>query len=475
MLSDVVKTLRSYANAFQLYEKALGMSCNTSDDSYNILYNQTRLLLMIFTEYTAANGYINLLKYVNLDGITDLEGLLIPIDVILTKFEAVLVSFPDQHGWDLYFNLLTCYLMYVEFSEPLIPEKFLQVCKQFIELSHKLLQVQLDALENDSSMETESDAKVIEDAKKNLKEVDGIPVNQPMHSDTEVAEMSDSITPQTLIDSLSLIYKFIAAVTETIIESRKMDEVGLNHVHINYLDDLMSRFLIQVNEIRSSFVQVTTVDTKELKLAIRSVEGLSIIANGSLQTLEKFIDNSDPQEIEEQLHIVDILQTACTNPPPGIPEWTLCCMLDKVLRTAQHLLTSLRSQLISGSAKDNTNQLSPTVFRLCDILNSRCDNEIRRFCIKKQELQTSTSPEQTDDTINLLLKNAQTLATNSAAIAQLSCGFREYIIDKLKRNYIFQQAKLRVHVILGTEAEYRTASDLEEFLNENSQYTVLSS
>jgi len=74
LLSDVKKSLRYYVEAFKMYE--LGLSCmkeSTERTIYNISYNESRLLLQIYTDYLANDGYINILQYIKLDDIPNVN------------------------------------------------------------------------------------------------------------------------------------------------------------------------------------------------------------------------------------------------------------------------------------------------------------------------------------------------------------------------------------------------------------------
>lgn len=93
--------------------------------------------------------------------------------------------------------------------------------------------------------------------------------------------------------------------------------------------------------------------------------------------------------------------------------------------------------------------------------------------IKKTELDQHAEPHTIKEghlkTIEILERNATTLLTNAKDIAHRSCGFSEYITDKLKRNYIFGQATLRLQMLEST------STALPEDLEDHPYYQALRS
>lgn len=453
-MSDIKKTLRFFAKAFQSYERALTAPESSTNDSYNIYYNQTRLMLKIFTDYTANDGYINLLEYVNLDDCPEVFDLFLPLPSIIQRFEMVAEKFPEECAWDLRFNLLTCYLTFVETQNSASGEEIVVVSSKFIELAQALHQELLqeladwnsnldDILDNDKLKED----GLIQQTDYDLKTGSGVKSNLREEQKSELVEMLDEITPQGFIDTASVCYKFIETVMETIIESRNDPESTINPVQLNYLEDTLGKFLAQINDIISS-VKFKDVSTEEVEQALRSIECLRTVSSGDLNSLLNFLESSDVSNIDIQLSNVDIMQVAILSQPHMGPDeqWRLCTALNKTLQQAQNLLSEKRTKIVSAKLKDSENELSPLVFKLCDVLIIRSDNELRRWVIKKSMLQ-SAAADQDIKVMNILLKNASALLANASAIAQQPCGFREYVTDKLKRNYVYQQSSHRITLL----------------------------
>ena len=131
--------------------------------------------------------------------------------------------------------------------------------------------------------------------------------------------------------------------------------------------------------------------------------------------------------------------------------WQIRTYLSRTLGKLQTILAERQSNIISGKTKNKDNELSPIVFSLCDVMINRADNELSRCLLKQTELnqlQGQSHPEEDIvKTIELLQQNAKTLLVNAKSIAHRSCGFSEYITDKLKRNYIYGQASIRLDII----------------------------
>ncbi|AMD19430.1 HBR529Cp [Eremothecium sinecaudum] len=469
ILSDVVKTLRFYSKAYETYEQALKVDSGSISDSYNIYYNETRLLLKIFTEYTGANGYINVLKYVNLSGVPGLNEILLPLSAIIQKFEFVVSEFPDHCSWDLYFNLMTCYLTYAEYVDSPAGSELVSISTRFIELSHQVLRMHSEALADWSSPENNS--PTAKEIQKQNTDVDlrtgaGIRHNTPSQSETELLVMFDGITPQTFIDTLVTTYKFIYAITEILMDFKSDPVQDINEAQVNYLEDLIAKFLNQTDDAFGSLSFTDTLDVSELQLARRAINGLQVAATGQLETIKEFLNQSTTTEMEVLLSSVDLLQAAYPF-VPKMQQWELCCLLNTTLKSCQDMLSTESNSIKSGKSKQ-MDQLSVTVFRLCDVMVSRADNEIRRMQIE-QASTTEKSMEISDKT-EILHKNAKVLLEGAMEIAKQPCGLREYVIDKLKRNYIFLQAKLRACVISGDNGY--DSDELHDLLSSYPQYCI---
>ena len=97
-------------------------------------------------------------------------------------------------------------------------------------------------------------------------------------------------------------------------------------------------------------------------------------------------------------------------------------------------------------------QLSHVTFQLCDVLVNSSDNELRRYAIKRSSGLQQT-PEEAR-TLEILMKNANVFLSNAVAISSKPCGLQETIIDKLKRNYIHNQAKERLFFLQHLEQNF---------------------
>ncbi|AGO10302.1 AaceriABL154Wp [[Ashbya] aceris (nom. inval.)] len=455
ILSDVVKSLRFYSQAYTAYEQGLFAREPTDNDTYNILYNQSRLLLKVFSEYRAADDYIDLLSYVNLDAVPEASSILLPLPAIVSKFEAAVARFPEKCGWDLYFNLLTCFLMYLEAADE-VPE-FETSYARFEAMAYELLQRMQREIESLEPLQAKEE---------DLPPSGEQPAVASMESSTtETVEMMDSASPQGLADSLVLIYRAVQLALEAALDGARFSLPD---------PDIRNRLLLSASRLRNnvegahSFAcGLAGADTKELRLARHSLECLDALLATDLARFEALMQSADPADIDAQLCNVDLLQTATTYIQDLDTCWKLCGLLDRTLRTCQELLTAERSRIIS--TQSDLHRLSPTVFRLCDVLTSRADNDVHRLYIQKQGAAET-------GVLRILYKNARTLLGNSAAFAQKSCGFREYVTDKLKRNYVYHQAQRRLLFFDGQGGEATEAhTAVHEVMLQQPYYCVLPS
>lgn len=470
-LSDIKKTFTSYLKAFQSYEKALCGLYPTEEESYNIYYNQTRLLIKIFVEYMACDGYINLLQYVNLKDVPEINLVDLSLDSIMERFEMVVEKFPKHCTWDFYFNLLTCYLTFVEIKENIKGEVLINLTSKFINVAYQLLKSHMKQLEDLCTIQITEDPISIEiDNVQNNSEYNlqtGIGVKSRCNNTVtgELVEMSDDITYHSFIDSLLLCYKYIEILMECLLESRISNDSLLNIIQINHLYDIINAFYFQVQDIEKT-IDFQDAQSSEIQLIKRSIEALTFVETGDILKLENFILNTDQSHIELVLSNVDVLQFAIDNFPKEV-HWSLSTILNKVLTQAQILLSNRRAEIISDPCKKFSNELSPVVFKLCDIMISRSDNELRRFVIKKEELNDKFTDD--NNTMDILMKNAQILLDNASDLAHKSCGLREYIIDKLKRNHIYGQAIQRIKLL----SQQKPSSDVSLDINNHPFYSTL--
>ncbi|SCW03980.1 LAFE_0H03268g1_1 [Lachancea fermentati] len=464
-LSDIKKTLRLYLEAYRSYERAIGAPGSTLDESYNVSYNQTRLFLKIYTEYTANDGHINILKYVNLEDLPDVNLLCLNLPAIIERFHYVGTEFDDRCTWDFYFNLLICYLSLVE-NEDLIGEQLVDLFTKFTEISQKLIQEHIQELEKlmDDESTGEGSNEIFEPQEMkssfDMSTGKGIKLNSEKPAKAEFAEVEDGLTPETFLETLSVSVRFITAMMEILVETSNADQLSVNEFQRNYLEDGLNKFFLHLQDVRHN-VKVSSADSSDLDLAFRSMQGLKIVISGSLEDLQSFVSSSC-ENLDVFLSDVNIIETAVSLYNDYDSVWKLRALFGNTLSKVQTVLSSKRSAIITGELKNMENELSPTVFKLCDAMITRADNEFERWAIlNRQAIQEQSQTPDNLKTLQVLEKNGKVLLSNASAIAQKPCGFREYVTDKLKRNYIYQQAHHRLEYLTnGSISE--TVSDIIE-------------
>ncbi|CCF56200.1 hypothetical protein KAFR_0A07660 [Kazachstania africana CBS 2517] len=455
LLSDIKKSLRFYLIAYNLYEVGLTtQEERTESCTYNICYNQTRLLLQIHTDYLANNGYINILRYINLEDIPDIEKILLELPDIISRLENVLSSFSEDNiTWDLKFNLLTSYLSMVESSD-LTRESvnLIDLCNRFIDLSQNLISSQINELKSwDSSSEgQDSNISTFQrdtlDSDNSVDRTRGTGIltgNNNEGDSSEMMEVSDQVTTDSLSELLTNCYKFSQSVMEFCIENVNSNDATINEVQNNYLVDLITKFLLYLDDVLSSILVEEKIEIKheDLDIVRFAIEGLKIITvTNRPDELVTYINSASIEGIELNLSKIDLLEFAINqiDDEQKDVQWGLATLLNRILNDTRSRLSLSRNECI----KTNSDLLSRMVFQLCDVTITSSDNELRRFAIRKRENSDANT-----EVLNILMKNAVTLVTNAMNIAEKSCGLQETIVDKLKRNYIFNQARLRSQLL----------------------------
>ncbi len=486
ILSDIKKTLRFYIQASELYTKALHCTNEASQaNRYNILYNQVRLYLVVYTEYVAANGYINILNYINnLEELVGLDQIIFTLPEITQKFESVLQECTsDNSVWDLKFNLLTCYLLLIEGINGVNPgigweldgaQVLTLFQEKFYPCFRELVDDIITSLKEWSEIQQSTDAELNNglDEKGFQKDAlqdqqasnDGTGVKHMQDSDqqeTSLMEVSDQITPDTLIETYTIAYKLIEAITALIVESKYNGKNALfNDSQIFFFVDALKRFQAQLEEPLLDGQDQQIVDSLDINLSKFSIYGQLMLLEGNIQkeSLTKYLEEFElpfgqynDQEIDIKILSVkaDLIETILSTlddgqqiTPANVEEqWFFSSMLSKIYQTISKQLNERRGDVISGKIRGLSDQLSNIVFRQCDIIINASDNDLLRAF-----LMSIRNPSETR-TIEILQKNARTFLTNAMKIAERPCGLEECIVDKLKRNYIFNQAKNRLAIL----------------------------
>ncbi|CAI4035925.1 hypothetical protein SMKI_14G1340 [Saccharomyces mikatae IFO 1815] len=477
LLSDIKKCLRFYLKALEYYENGLTALESTQEGKYNIYYNETRLFLQIYTDYLANNGYINILQYVKMDDMPDLSSLILSLPQITQRFEIVYETFPEQRTWDLQFNLLTCYLTLIESLYDTFPptvgmegSDILTLTNKYIEIFQHLVNYLLQELQNwsDPTVQESGDIDaglqrdtLDEDAMHMARDGTGIRTNGRSQPQAETMDVSEQVTPSSLTEVLVNSLKFNHALMELIIESKmasgKTSETEvLNPVQINFLEDTTNKFYLQLCDIIDSISTAIPIDLKEIGFTKILIEGLNTITSGTFESLQNFVlettsftnflaDNDVQGRIDLSLIRVDIVEFAILCSEECFPNaaWKLSGLLTKVLAEARTLLTNQRNHILFVKDQRLNEHLSHVVFQLCDVLVNSSDNELRRYAIKQCSEESQKTPDGAR-TLEILMKNATVFLNNAVLISSKPCGLQETIIDKLKRNYIHNQAKERL-------------------------------
>ncbi|SCV05286.1 LANO_0H04148g1_1 [Lachancea nothofagi CBS 11611] len=473
-LSDVKKTIRQYALAFNSYEQGLNAPSSTVGGSYHIYYNQTRLLLKMYSDYIANDGSVNILQYVDLTDMGNLDMLFKPLPIITERFELAIAKFRDACSWDIYFNLLTCYFSQLEDYSELSGDQILELYERFKSTARRVIQLHLEELESwEAPSDTATPAPL--DA---VPTVDGNSGHSASEdNELEVMEMQDEITAKTLLDTLVVCYRCIATLIELLVESRNGTFAAINDVQANYLEDDTQQFKLQLDAVvrEEAGLNLGSLETDELQLAVWSIDGLIVVSSTGFEGLKTFIagiaDSGRDTCVDKLLIAVDLLHLVRQHPKNNLKHnqarlWAVCTEAGRLLSTVEAKLAQKRQDTISGILKENDNELSPVVFKLCEVMISRSDNELYRHLIKATE--ASHGDPAAAKTAGILLRNAQVLLKNASTIAQQPCGFREYISDKLKRNYIYKQATER----LGFMENGATTSTILELAQEHPFYNA---
>ena len=473
LLSDIRKTLRFYLEAYEHYENGLTKAIEkTEKGSYDISYNETRLMLQIYNDYLFNSGYINILQYVKLDDIPNLNEILKTLPEIVNNLEAVYNNYsnnPKIDQWDLQYNLLTSYMSLLESNDyyNIKSGDIIEISNKFVQLSQVLIRRQIQELENFEQFITQDNVQdddnlvrdTLDESNTNSSnDGSGIITNpENNRNKEEKMEVSDQITKETLSEVFLNCYKFIETILEIIIQSKMILMTDnnidkLNEVQINYLIDLIDKLYAQLNDIEITELGGFTMDMKDINIAKFSIDGDKKILQGDIDEFLKYenLEVGDSEyEIDIAFDMVKIdgleLSIECFTNQDSLMEWELSSLLSKKINALIKKFSTERNDILTNSKFDQEkmDKLSSVVFTLCNIYVTSSDNELRRFAIKS----SYPSDDNAIKTANILLKNSKVLLTNAQKISQQACGMQETIVDKLKRNYIYNQATTRLQLL----------------------------
>ncbi|KAG0658167.1 hypothetical protein C6P45_002237 [Maudiozyma exigua] len=478
LLSDIRKTLRFYLEAYEYYQIGLNTTIEqTEKGSYDISYNETRLMLQIYNDYLFNSGYINILQYVKLDDIPNLNQILKTLPEIVLSLETVYNTYSNNSQidqWDLQYNLLTSYMSLLESNEyyNIKSANVIEISNKFVQLSQVLIKRQIKELENFEQFITDINDQnndednlirdTLDESTANINDGSGIITNPENNKNKEEKmEVSDQITKETLSEVFLNCYKFIETILEIIIQSKMVSESEtdidrLNEVQINYLVELVDKLYAQLNDIEMTELGGFTLDMKDIDVAKFSIDGDKKILQGDLDEFLKYenleVGDSD-YEIDIAFDMVKIdgleLSIECFTNQDSMIEWELSSLLSKKINVLIKKISTERNNILTISKfnQEKMEKLSSVVFTLCNIYVTSSDNELRRYAIKT----SNQGHENATKIANILFKNSKVLLTNAQKISQQACGMQETIVDKLKRNYIYNQATTRLQLLEAYE------------------------
>ncbi|CCK70783.1 uncharacterized protein KNAG_0F01150 [Huiozyma naganishii CBS 8797] len=428
LLSDVKKSLRFYLRALDMYDQGLHLAQGNDDKLvYDILYNRTRLMLQLYTEYMANDGHVNLLQYINLDDLPQVS-MLRTLPLIIQDLEQVYSRYHSSLGidtWDLQFNLLTSYLLLLESTDlfPLDGAGIVQLTEKFVTLSTSLIQYQFRELDVNSIIESKAavpntDTELLQ--------------TERNENTDEIVDISDQITLESVAEVTLNCLKFNETLMELLLENR--DSI-FNATQLSHLSTIVSKSNC---ELRDTLILKPELVNSDIEIALYQIECVELLAGGQVEQFESRVtETSDGISPELSLAQTDLLGLYLTCIPEDTQaQWRAATLLGKKLAEARAILTKERQKLQTQSASNSEEQrsLSYTVYRLCTVMLSAAENEQTRFQIKLRQGTSEQEP-----VMHTLQKNAATLRTNAATIAKASCGLQETMVDKLKRNYVYQQ------------------------------------
>lgn len=453
VLSDLLKTFRYYKEALELYEKGLKAPESCDLDTYHILYNESRIHLKIYTEFANIDGHINILQYINLPD--DLQyalstDLLLPIQQIVERMESLYRNMPSRTTWDLELHLLICYLTLLESWDQIESDTpFIELTEKFNAIAMKSINTQLDELrswqnghqpQNDAPDHTEGG-------------------NNRSSNQDEYLTVLDQITVYTLCETLITCLKFLQTSKEYLIELKIAHPLGteVNQVPQSSIEAWWNRTEHDYQQLLNLMGSWTTElepeifncisTSQELQLLLFSLDGLNRMA-ANTEILE--MTSLQPTDTKELLLTkIDSLNFAiqcyeASEISDYKHYWELTSQLNKLMTKTQTMLAQERNDIITRKVKSRDTELSGIVFVLCEVMTRISENELRRLRCKEMELAqenpAADKVEAVQRTMKILAKNAHTWLVNAMKIAQQNCGFGECVIDKLKRNYIYNAA-----------------------------------
>lgn len=448
LISDVKKSLRLYQQAMIMYQNGLTAPGAATNITYDIRYNITRLYLQIYNDYLANNGFINILQYVDLTDIPNIDQLFKPLSEIVMQMEKIGQDYNGVQGldtWDLQSNLVIAYLTILENQDQLALDgvEILNLNDKFQNISINLLLHQLNEINNEANFSTNESTDNLDDGfvKDTIneqfqgKDGSGIKINlndkyNQQNEQNELVNVSDQITNDSIFELIINMLKFKQNLIELVIENR-LKENELNLAQVNHLEDHINGSLNQINDIINSHPILTPIlQTEEFQITTHTINCDKLIMTQHFDLLQETIISNG--NINYELANIDILKFAqnCIQENNLELRWTISTLLSKKLTEVRNQLSIRRQTILKSLDKE---MLSKTVYQLCNIYLESSENEIFRFQIKRLQDPTNTK------TQDLLLKNAKTLLNNGANIAKNPCGMQEHINDKLVRNYIFNE------------------------------------
>lgn len=449
LISDIKKTLKFYQQAMIMYQTGLTAPDSKVSMTYDIHYNITRLYLQIYNDYLASHGFINILQYVDLSDMADIDKLFKPLQEIVSDMETVLQTYsnvPNLDTWDLQSNLIIAYLNNLESQDQLAltGSELLNLNDKFHEISITLLLHQINELISDSDMVSLQDNDTTDDGfakdiiNEQIPNKNGMGIktdhnigNHSQDIQDELVNVSDQITFESASELIFNMLKFEQNMLELVIENR-LNEKELNPVQLNHLEDHIDTSLNQINDIINTHsILAPLLTNEEFQIITYTINCDKLILNQQFDILQENIANNGGS-INFELANIDLLKFAqnCIQSSDLELCWKISTLLSKKLTEVRNSFSAQRQNLLKSLDKE---ALSGTVYQLCNLYLESAENETLRYRINKEQDPANTKTQE------VLLKNINILLNNGATIAKAHCGMQEHVNDKLVRNYIFNE------------------------------------
>lgn len=466
--ADLSKSLRFYQRSYECYVQALFKHIESDEVKFDVLYNISRLLFHVYTEFCATEG-TNIADLSGIENVTQSpDSVIKPLEEIVLYHERAFEFSKDvgHISLDLLYNIIIAYTAVIEKYNDDSHQtqiQMLQMAAKGQEIIKVLLEKQTALLrqfvEDISVMQDNADLEDNESLSNNEYLENNAIMEDTNKKDVKLEVISEKvIQPDDAFETVLEGYKLVQATLENV---ESDSELVLFQQFMNPLIRELTDFQMELcndyseatNRVPDYLASISEVLLGQAEIAVTYIKGL--VTNDLDEIIRLWGDIYLPDTPEKYMVFTDNLQeyldrndlnlTTCKNGDQHKISlfWKILTLMNNNLKIALEKLKIEKETNAEDKSRINNT--------LVNLMIQRSDVDIQRCQLKY---------EQGSKELNILLQNAKVFLKNGMMLANTSSGLREKISEKALRNHRKVECVLRMCILEGKTSVFELDSIL---------------